>query len=60
MHEDIKGKFQWSVQFKEWTSFMQNSYQIYRTISNIFFVDVLPEKETYFTVTPQKIKNMQK
>ena len=52
------------VQFEEWTSFMQNSYQIYRAISNIFFVEVLPEKETYFTVTHQKIckikKNMQK
>ena len=42
------------VQFEERTSFMQNSYQIYRVISNIFFVEVLPEKETYFTVTPQK------
>ena len=34
---------------------MQNSYQIYRIISNLFFAEVPPERENYFTVTPQKI-----
>ena len=43
------------VQFEERTSFMQNSYQIYRVISNLYYVEVPPEKENYFTVTPQNI-----
>ena len=44
-----------TVKFEEWTSFMQNSYRMYLVISNPFFVEVPLEKETDFTITPQKI-----
>ena len=49
-----------TVQFEERTSFMQNSYQIYRVISNLYYVEVPPEKENYFTVTPQNISKIKK
>ena len=56
MQEDIKGKFQWWQYSLKNEPLMQNSYQIFLVICNPFFVEVPPEKETDFTLAPQKIR----
>ena len=55
MYENIKDKFHWSQYSLKNEPLSCKIVTKSIVISNLFYAEVPPEKENYFTVTPQNI-----